>query len=310
MNEGQTELLVSEEGLRLDKYLADRVTGLSRSSVQRLISSGQVSVNGEIARASYKVKSGDRLVLSLPAEEPAGPTAEEIPLQIVYEDDALLVIEKPAGMVVHPAPGHVTGTLVNALLGSYPHLAEAGSARPGIVHRLDRDTSGLILVAKNEKVQRALQRQFKNRQVHKAYLALLVGHLQPAWGRIEAAIGRDPRHRQRMAVQAGGREAVTEYHIRERFAQRIGPVAGDYTLVEAEPITGRTHQVRVHFASIGYPIAGDPVYGHRHKGLPLGRQFLHAYRLEFSHPVTGQPLKFKSPFPADLAGLLELLRAP
>jgi 23S rRNA pseudouridine1911/1915/1917 synthase len=310
MSERQRELQVSEEGLRLDRYLADHLDGLSRSAIQRLISSGQVSVNGELARPSYRVRSGDRLVVIVPTAQETKPAAEEIPLQILYEDEALLVIDKPPGMVVHPAPGHSTGTLVNALLALHPRLAQAGGDRPGIVHRLDRDTSGLILVATSEKMQRALQRQFQSRQVHKAYLALLVGRIQPTWGRIEAAVGRDPRHRQRMAIQPGGREAITEYHILERFAQPVGPLAGDFTLVEAEPITGRTHQIRVHFASIGHPIAGDPVYGRRHKRLPLGRQFLHAHRLEFSHPATGQVMKLESPLPADLAELLALLRSP
>jgi 23S rRNA pseudouridine1911/1915/1917 synthase len=211
-------------------------------------------------------------------------------------------------MVVHPAPGHSSGTLVNALLAHCPELASSDDERPGIVHRLDRDTSGLILVAKRERTRRALQRQFKERLVRKAYLALLDGHLQPAWGRIEAPIGRDPHHRQRMAVLRGGREAVTEYHVLEQFSHQTGPAAGDYTLVEAEPKTGRTHQIRVHFASIGYPVVGDSVYGRRRPQLPLPRQFLHAWKLGFKHPETGQRMNLEAPLPPDLSSVLHLLR--
>jgi 23S rRNA pseudouridine1911/1915/1917 synthase len=314
VNEHVVELLVQESGIRLDKFLAGRVPELSRSAAQRLIETGEITVNGEPVRASYKVRVGDRVVASLPAAESATPSAEAIPLHIVYEDEALLVVNKPAGMVVHPAPGHAAGTLVNAVLAHCPALAASGDqaragARPGIVHRLDRDTSGLILVAKNEKVKRSLQGQFRERQVHKVYLALLDGHLQPAWGRIEAPIGRDPSHRQRMAVLPGGREAITEYHVLETFAHTVGPVAGNYTLVQAEPRTGRTHQIRVHFSSIGHPVVGDPVYGRRKLRLPLTRQFLHARQLEFKHPLTGQRMSLEAPLADDLAAVLGLLRS-
>jgi len=246
-------------------------------------------------------------VVLLPVEQSPELVPEAIPLTIVYEDSFLLVVDKPAGLVVHPAPGHPGGTLVNALLAHCPELASSGDRRPGIVHRLDRDTSGLILVAKSEKVRRALQRQFQDRQVHKAYLALLEGLLQPSMGRIEAPLGRDPHHRQRMAVMPGGREAVTKYQVLELFTHPVGPVAGDYTLVEAEPLTGRTHQIRVHFASIGHPVVGDPVYGRRKRRLPVPRQFLHAHLLGFDHPVTSEHLELEAPLPADLAALLELL---
>lgn len=310
MGEQQTEWRVDESGVRLDKYLADRVPDLSRSAAQRLIQDGQVAVNGEPAKASYKVKQGDLVVAHLPVDETTVLTPEAIPLNIVYEDEALLAVDKQAGMVVHPAPGHSSGTLVNAVLAHCPELVDSHDNRPGIVHRLDRDTSGLILVAKSEKSRRALQRQFKERQVHKAYLVLLDGHLQPAWGRIEAPIGRDPRHRQRMAALAGGREATTEYHVLEKFARQLGPMAGDYSLVEAEPRTGRTHQIRVHFSSVGHPVVGDVVYGRRKKTLPVPRQFLHARRLEFKHPLTGQRMALEAPLAADLAEVLELLRHP
>jgi 23S rRNA pseudouridine1911/1915/1917 synthase len=309
MSEQRIEFRVEPGGMRLDKYLADRVMGLSRSAVQRLIETGEITVNGELVKASYKVRVGDWVVALVPAQESEPPRAEAIPLHIVYEDGALLVVDKPAGMVVHPAPGHTSGTLVNAVLAHCPELVESGDERPGIVHRLDRDTSGLILIAKSERVRRALQRQFKERQVSKAYLALLDGHLQPAWGRIEAPIGRDPNHRQRMAVLPGGRDAVTEYHVLEQFAHPTGPAAGDYTLVDAEPRTGRTHQIRVHFGSIGHPVVGDRTYGRHKPHLPVARQFLHARRLEFRHPVTGQRMELEAPLADDLMVILDLLQS-
>jgi 23S rRNA pseudouridine1911/1915/1917 synthase len=308
MTKGRIEFQVQEGKVRLDKFLAEKLPDLSRSAAQRLIDSGQVTVNGDPVKASYKVSAGDEVVAFLPADEPPGLVPEAVPLEVVYEDQALLVVDKAAGMVVHPAPGHPAGTLVNALLAHCPELATSGGERPGIVHRLDRDTSGLILVAKNDKVRRALQRQFKERQVQKAYTALLDGHLQPAWGRIEAPVGRDPQHRQRMTVLSGGREAVTEYHVLEQFAHQVGPAAGDYSLVEAEPLTGRTHQLRVHFASIGHPVVGDEVYGRRRQRLPVPRQFLHARRLGFKHPLTGERLSLEAPLPEELDTLLDLLR--
>jgi 23S rRNA pseudouridine1911/1915/1917 synthase len=308
MSARRIELRIEGSKVRLDKYLADRVPDLSRSAVQKLIGSGRVTVDGEVAKPSHKVRQGEEVVLLLPVEESADLLPEAIPLDIVYEDQALLVVNKPAGMVVHPAPGHPGGTLVNAVLAHCPQLAAGDDDRPGIVHRLDRDTSGLILVAKSERARRALQRQFKERQVRKAYLALLDGHLQPAWGRVEAPVGRDPHHRQRMKVLAGGREAATEYHVLEQFAHQVGPAAGDYTLIEAQPITGRTHQIRVHFASVGHPVVGDEVYGRRKTTLPVPRQFLHARRLGFKHPSTGQRLDLEAPLPEELESVMELLR--
>jgi 23S rRNA pseudouridine1911/1915/1917 synthase len=305
----ECEIQVTEDGPRLDKFLAGRLGDLSRAAVQRLIDEGAVTVNGEGVKASYKVRAGDQVVAHLPAEEADDLVPEALPLEVVYEDAALLVVNKPAGLVVHPAPGHAHGTLVNAVLAHCPDLAGSGDRRPGIVHRLDRDTSGLIVIAKNEKVRRALQRQFKERQVDKSYLALLDGHLQPGWGRIEAPLGRDPVHRQRMAVLPGGREAITEYHVLERFAHAVGPAAGDYSLVEVEPQTGRTHQIRVHFASIGHPVVGDRVYGRRKVQLPVQRQFLHAQRLEFKHPTTGRGMNLEAPLADDLAAVLALLRS-
>ena len=314
MSHEPLEFRVQESGVRLDKFLAPRLSDISRSAVQRLVGEGQITVNGEPVKASYKVQPGDRVVVHLLPHEDAELLAQEIPLDVVYEDEHLLVVNKPAGMVVHPAPGHPAGTLVNALLAYAPELAAGQDSRaeaerrPGIVHRLDRDTSGLIVVARSDKVRRALQRQFKERQVTKAYLALLDGHLQPAWGRVEAPIGRDPHHRQRMAVLPGGREAVTEYHVLEQFAHQVGPAAGRYSLVEAQPHTGRTHQIRVHFSSIDHPVVADPVYGRRRCSLPLERQFLHARRLAFQHPVARKRIDLEAPLPPDLERVLTLLR--
>ena len=308
MNEQRIEFQAGGSRVRLDKLLAEQVPELSRSAAQRLIANGLVTVDGEVAKPSHKVRQGEEIVALLPSEPSSQLLPEAIPLDIVYEDPAMLVVNKPAGMVVHPAPGHPGGTLVNAVLAHCPELAASDEDRPGIVHRLDRDTSGLILVAKSEKSRRALQRQFKERLVHKAYLALLDGHLQPAWGRVEAPVGRDPHHRQRMKVLAGGREAATEYHVLEQFAHRVGPAAGEYTLIEAQPITGRTHQIRVHFASLGHPVVGDEVYGGRRTSLPVPRQFLHARRLGFKHPSTGQRLEVEAPLPEDLQAVLDLLR--
>ncbi len=292
------EFLVAEGGERLDRYLTGPLD-LSRSQVQRLIRQGRVTVEGEVAKASYLLSSGERIRVQLPPPEERGPLAQELPLDIVYEDQDLAVVNKPAGMVVHPSYGHKKGTLVNALLARYPSLSQLPGSRPGIVHRLDKDTSGLMVVAKNEPVRRNLQKQFKRGEVKKVYLALVEGHLKPAQGVIEAPIGRDPRRRKRMAVLHGGREAVTEYRVRSHL--------DGYTLVEAMPRTGRTHQVRVHLAFLGHPVVGDPVYGFRKKRLGLGRQFLHSHILGFRAPG-GRYLEFEAPLPEELKRVLEGLR--
>jgi 23S rRNA pseudouridine1911/1915/1917 synthase len=303
------ELRVSEGGQRLDKYVAQVVLDLSRSRVQTLIEEGLVTVNGAIVKSSYRVEVGDLVVVRVPPPEPVEVEPEVIPLDIVYENEDIIVVNKPAGMVVHPAYGHRTGTLVNAVLAHCPELAGAEDAlRPGIVHRLDKDTSGLIIVAKNDSAQRYLQRQFKRREVKKVYVALLEGHLKPARGVIEAPIGRDKKRRQRMAVVEGGREARTEYRVMEYFGDASGKASRPYTLVEAEPRTGRTHQVRVHFASIGYPLAGDPVYGLRKQRLSLRRQFLHAQTLGFRLPVSDEYIEFTAELPDDLRMVLGELR--
>ncbi len=310
MNDSRIELRAAQGGVRLDRFLAAAAPQFSRSAVQRMIDGGHALVNGREAKASHRLRAGDLVVLDPPPPESSQLGSEAIPLAVVFEDASMLVVDKPAGMVVHPAPGHRGGTLVNALLSYCPELAITGGDRPGIVHRLDRDTSGLIMVAKTDVVRRALQRQFQEHQVHKTYLALLDGHLQPSWGRVCAPLDRDPRHRQRISVQTGGRDATTEYRVLEYLTQRAGATPGSYTLVRVEPETGRTHQIRVHFASIGHPIAGDTVYGRRRTPLPLGRQFLHAWRLRFEHPTTAVPIELEAPLPQDLVAVLDLLRQP
>lgn len=297
MNEVR-EFLVAEGGERLDKHLVG-LLALSRSQVQRLIRQGRVTVEGGVAKASYLLSPGERIRVQLPPPEEPEPLAQEIPLEIVYEDQDLAVVNKPAGMVVHPSYGHKKGTLVNALLARYPSLSQLPGSRPGIVHRLDKDTSGLMVVAKNLAARRNLQKQFKRGEVKKVYLALVEGHVKPAQGVIEAPIGRDLRRRKRMAVLRGGREAVTEYRVRSHL--------DGYTLVEAIPRTGRTHQVRVHLAFLGHPVVDDPVYGFRKKRLELGRQFLHSHILGFKAP-SGQYLEFEAPLPEELERVLEDLR--
>jgi 23S rRNA pseudouridine1911/1915/1917 synthase len=304
------ELRVSEGGHRLDKYVAQMVPNLSRSRVQKLIEEGFVTVKGGIAKQSYQVEAGDEIIVHVPPPKPMEVKPEAIPLDIVYEDEDIIVVNKPAGMVVHPAYGHRTGTLVNAVLAYCPDLAGVeGDQRPGIVHRLDKDTSGLIIVAKHDAARRHLQRQFKRREVRKIYVALLEGRLEPVRGVIEAPIGRDKKRRKRMAVVEGGREARTEYRVTEYFTDRVAKVSRPYTLVEAEPQTGRTHQVRVHFASIGHPLAGDPVYGFRKQRLSgLRRQFLHARTLGFRLPGSNKYIELTAELPDDLRVVLEELR--
>lgn len=303
---GVLEWRAAQGGERLDKALTAAFPQLSRTQVQRLIEAGQITLDGRPVKASYKPAPGDLIVVRVPPPAPAAVAAEEIPLAIVYEDDDLLVVDKPAGMVVHPATsGHMTGTLVNAVLAHVPLLEGiGGERRPGIVHRLDKGTSGLIAVAKHDRAMRALQAQFKARQVHKLYLALVDGAVEPARGRIEIPIDRDPRQRQRMAAVAGGRPAVTLYRTLETFGG--GHV---YTLLACEPRTGRTHQIRVHLAALGTPIVGDVTYRRHKTPLDLDRPFLHAHRLGFRHPSTGEPLEFEAPLPHELEEVLAGLRA-
>jgi 23S rRNA pseudouridine1911/1915/1917 synthase len=303
-------------GERLDVFVARRCPGLSRSNVQRLIREGGVSVGDPplAGRAGQRLERGDRVAVRMPVEEPLLLRPEPVPLIIVYEDDDLLVVDKPAGMTVHPGAGLPAGqagvrksTLAAALLAYRPELAGVGGPeRPGIVHRLDRDTSGLLVVAKNEAARAALARQWKERQVEKGYVALVQGRLEPPEGVIDAPIGRDVRHRQRMAVVEGGRAASTTYRVRQVLAAR--PEGADRcSLVDIRPLTGRTHQIRVHLAAIRHPVVGDRVYG---RASPIvKRQFLHACRLSFRHPVDGRPLEFESPLPEDLLQALARLAA-
>lgn len=290
----------AEAGLRVDRAAAARLPDLSRSRIQHLIEEGLVTLNGRPVRASALVRAGDRLEVVIPAPEPTALVPQEMPLPVVYEDADVVVVDKPAGLVVHPAPGHAQDTLVNALLARYPDLAIGGSLRPGIVHRLDRFTSGLIVVARHDAAFQNLAAQMKARTMLKAYLVLVDGHLPEPEGLIEAPIGRHPRERKQMAVVSQGRPARTRY----RVVEELGP----YTLIEAQLETGRTHQIRVHLAHIGHPVLGDPQYGRRSGALGLTRQFLHAYRLGFGLPSSGEFRVFQSPLPEDLAGVLEKLR--
>jgi len=296
--ETRLELIIETPGIRLDTCVAQQ-GGISRAWSQKLIEEGMVTVNGRSAKASQKLSAGDRVTAKIPQPSPITLDAEDIPVKVIYEDSDLIVVDKPAGLLVHPAAGQYTGTLVNALLAHCPDLGGvAGSLRPGIVHRLDRDTSGLMVVAKNDAAQMSLSRQIKERTVAKAYLALVAGSLSPEHGAVEAPVGRHPKDRKRMAVVEGGREARTEYRVIEYFA--------DCTYLEALPETGRTHQIRVHFSAIGHPVIGDRVYGR--KSTLVGRQFLHSHRLGFELPSTANPVEFTSELPEDLEQALSRLR--
>ena len=293
-------LTADRSGERVDAFVARRLPELSRSHVQRLIERRQVTLAGRAPKASEKVADGDVVVVTVPPPEEISLAPEAIPLAILYQDADLVVVDKPAGLTVHPAPGHPGGTLVNALLAACPDLQGiGGTLRPGIVHRLDKDTSGLIVVAKNDRAMRALQAQLKAREVHKVYLALVTGVPKPAEGQIEAPIGRSTRNRKKMAVVDGGRESTTRYRTREI-------IGGKYALREAEPVTGRTHQIRVHLAAIGHPIVGDALYGK--PSAVVARQFLHAAKLGFRMPG-GREIEFESPLPTDLREALETLRS-
>ncbi|MDO8616090.1 MAG: RluA family pseudouridine synthase [Dehalococcoidia bacterium] len=303
------ELTADRAGERLDVFIARRCKELSRSHARRLIDDGLITVNGRPASPSRQVQAGEAVAVTIPPPQNLELAPEDIPLTIIYQDFDLLVVDKPPGLTVHPAPGHPSGTLVNALLAACPDLkgmagspgARSGQAlRPGIVHRLDKDTSGLMVVARNARALRALQRQLKERQMHKTYLALVHGTPQPREGVVEAPIGRHPRNRKKMAVVADGREAVTRYRVREEFP--------GYALLEVEPVTGRTHQIRVHLSAMGHAVAGDATYGRRSE--LVGRQFLHAWKLAFAMPLGGREVEFESPLPPDLQEALARLRRP
>ncbi|HMF57594.1 MAG TPA: RluA family pseudouridine synthase [Pyrinomonadaceae bacterium] len=307
----QFQISAWEAGARLDAYLAAKISERSRSALQRLIEDGDVSVNNRAQKSSYKLRAGDMVEVELATIPYTSFTPENIPLEIVYEDDAIVVVNKPAGMVVHPAAGVRSGTLANALAFHFQHLSQAaGAARPGIVHRLDKDTSGLIVVARTEEAHENLADQFRAREVFKSYVALAHGRVEKDSGSIDQPIGRDARTRTRMAVVRGGRAALSLYRVRKRYER--------FTLLEVEIKTGRTHQIRVHLAWLKHPVVGDGVYGGgRDKTVPdvrvrssiakLGRQFLHAEQLGFRHPLTGARLHFTSPLPGELSELLEEL---
>jgi 23S rRNA pseudouridine1911/1915/1917 synthase len=300
------------DGARLDRCLADVHPEWTRSRSRKLIDGGHVVLNDQPAKASARVRCGDRIVVDEPPAQPLDAEAEDIPLEIVFEDEDLLVIDKPAGLVIHPAAGNPSGTLVNALLHHCTDLSGIGGVeRPGIVHRLDKDTTGLLVAAKTDRAHLALSLAFRNRKVHKTYLAVCYGTLRNAEGVIDAPIDRHPRNRQHMAVVTHGRPARTLYTVRERL--------GGTALVECRPVTGRTHQIRVHMAHIGHALIGDPVYSGRQwrtltdpkagtacRNFP--RQALHAWRLEFTHPVTREVVTFEAPPPGDFEDLVALLR--
>ncbi len=289
---------------RLDAWLAGQsemvAAGLSRSRLQSLAQEGYVTLNGSGARPAQRVKLGDAVKVCVPVSRPVEDLIpQDIPLPVVYEDDHVVVVDKPAGLPVHPGPGHPDGTLVNALLARCPDIRGiGGELRPGIVHRLDLDTSGLLVVAKTQLAHQNLTEQMKRREMLKEYAAIAVGLVTPESGVIDAPIGRDPRHRQRMSVTAGGRVARTHYRTEEELP--------GHTLLAVRLETGRTHQIRVHLAYLGYPVLGDDVYGK--PSAPLDRQFLHATRLGFRHPTTDRWMEHRAELPADLAEVLHLLR--
>ncbi|MGV8078995.1 MAG: RluA family pseudouridine synthase [Syntrophales bacterium] len=303
-----------DEDVRLDVYLAGRDVGLSRSQIRKAVEEGRVLVDGRRVKAGYRLRAGETVELAIPEAAPSSVQAEDIPLSIAFEDEHLLVVDKPAGMVVHPAAGHSRGTLVHALLHHCRDLSGIGGVlRPGIVHRLDRDTSGLLLVAKTDEAHRGLTTQFRDRRIDKTYLALVLGTPRTETGEILLPVGRHPADRKKMSTRSSrGREAVTRWRVRERF--------GSVTLLEVDLLTGRTHQIRVHLSSQGHPVVGDAVYGR--SGLlksvtdtetrsilrGVKRQALHAARIAFRHPVHGTFLSFQSPLPEDMAGLCEALR--
>jgi 23S rRNA pseudouridine1911/1915/1917 synthase len=289
-------------GERLDRYVARALPELSRSYAQQLIADAQITVNGRPARASLGLCAGDQVAVTVPPPQPVALTPEPIPLAIIYEDADVVVVDKPAGMVVHPAPGHPGGTLVNALLARYPDMQVSGDLRPGIVHRLDAGTSGLLVVARNDAALRDLADQQRERQMRKIYVAVAEGRFKQAEGVIDAPVGRHPSDRLRMAVTPQGRSARTHYRVAEEL--------GAYTLLELRLETGRTHQIRVHLLHIQRPVLGDPLYGARkgRSSFGLGRQFLHAQQLGFRLPG-GEWREFRSPLPEVLRVALSKLRA-
>ncbi len=308
-------------GQRVDRWLADALPDRSRSEIQRWIKQGDVLIDQVSAKASQRLESGQQVAIQIPLPN-VTPTVEpqNLVLPILFEDVDLLIIDKPAGMVVHPAPGHDTGTLVNAVLHHCPEIEGVGGARrPGIVHRLDKETSGLLVVAKNDRAHRHLQAQFKERTVYKEYLTLLDGRIEPAQGRIIAPIGRHPVERKRQAVlpadprtgESQGREAITDYRVQAYYSYtaRGSTAVAHFSFVNVVLHTGRTHQIRVHFAWHKHPVVGDTLYGYRKQRLPIERQFLHAHRLRLRLPSSGEEREFVAPLPADLQAVLASMDA-
>ncbi len=294
----QFQFVVTRAGTRLDKFVSENVPGISRTQAQHLIEDGFVTVNGNTGKASNRLSIGDKVEAKIVPPPPSHLKPEDISVPILYEDDDVLVVDKPAGLTVHPAPGYTGPTLVHAVLSHLSKFVD-DVERPGIVHRLDKDTSGVMVVAKNPAALSNLSAQFKKRTVSKVYLALVKGHLIPEEGIIEAPIGRDSGDREKMAItsESRGRQARTNY--------RVIKYAGDYTYLAVKPETGRTHQIRVHLAAIGYPVVGDATYGI--KSYLLSRQFLHAHKLSFHLPSSGKRVEFESPLPADLESALKAI---
>jgi 23S rRNA pseudouridine1911/1915/1917 synthase len=306
MNTEQIEFIADQPGERLDKAILAHIgERLSRAQLQTLIADGLVTLNGNPTKPGLKLKGGEQISLTIPVrDEPENVQPESIPLTIIYEDDDLAVIDKPAGMIVHPGEQNETGTLVSAALDRWPEITAMNieEKRAGIVHRLDKDTSGLIVIAKNDLTRRRLSHQFQERSVEKTYLALVEKRPQTTTGRIDAPIARDPQQRKRMAVVRGGRPAVTEFRVIE------DDFSGSQALLKVNIHTGRTHQIRVHLAFIGCPVVGDRVYGYRTQRIGLKRQFLHAAELALDHPTTGERLHFEAPLPVGLQNILDKLR--
>jgi 23S rRNA pseudouridine1911/1915/1917 synthase len=301
-----------EHPKRLDVFLSGHTSGLSRAGVQRLIEKGAVTVNGKHAKPSLKIRPGDTIEWDVPKPAPLEIEGEPIPLEVLYEDESLLVLNKPAGIVVHPAPGHWSGTLVNALLH---HIQQGpdrgrlsgigGRERPGLVHRLDKGTSGVMVIAKTDAAHRGLSKEFKEHTIHRVYLALIAGAVKGSKVRVELAIGRDTKNRQKISARTTApRQAVTEFQVLERFGKTAA-------LIEVHPQTGRTHQIRVHLASIGHPVLGDETYGGRKvcevNDQPISRPMLHARTLGFTHPITGKSLEYSAPPPPDMEDILKRL---
>ena len=297
---------VPENTDRLDRYLSQELSDLSRARIQQLIQQGCVQINDTVCTSKkINLKTGDRITLEIPAIQPLALIAEDIPLDILYEDDELIILNKPAGLVVHPAPGHPDGTLVNALLAHCPNLPGIGGVqRPGIVHRLDKDTTGAIVIAKTDRAYQHLQAQIQAKTARREYLGLIYGVPKMETGSINLPIGRNPQDRKKMdivSVEEGGRAAITHWQVKERF--------GNYTLMHFQLETGRTHQIRVHSAKIGHPIVGDPIYSSAHSvGVNLPGQALHAWKLQLQHPVSGDLVEVTAPLPRSLTTLLEVLR--